>query len=177
MGNKEIVLLKCTSAYPTPLQEANLRNIPWLRARYGTYTGLSDHTLGATTAVVATSLGARIIEKHFILNKSLGGPDASFSMDEQEFGAMVRAVREAESALGASEYVLTKTAHESRRFGRSLYVTEAMTKGEVFSSSNVRSIRPGSGLSPGEISKVLGRRAGRDIARGEPLTWELIEKA
>jgi pseudaminic acid synthase len=177
VGNRNIILLKCTSAYPTPFGEANLRNIPWLRERYGTHVGLSDHTLGATTAIVATSLGARLIEKHFILDKALGGPDATFSMDEREFSDMVRAVREAESSLGATEYVLTPTACESRRFGRSLYVTEPMVKGEIFSGTNVRSIRPGSGLPPCEISKILGRRATRDIARGEPLSWSLVEES
>lgn len=175
VGNQDIILLKCTSAYPAPTEEANLRNIPWLRERYGVHVGLSDHTLGVTSAVVATTLGARLIEKHFILDKSLGGPDASFSMDEREFSDLVRSVRAAESALGVSEYILTPTARDSRRFGRSLYVVEAIAKGEVFTSKNVRSIRPGLGLSPCEISNVLGRRACRDIACGEPLTWALLE--
>ena len=177
VGNRQIILLKCTSAYPTPLEEANLRNIPWLRQKYGVHVGLSDHTLGGTTAVVATSLGARLIEKHFILDKALGGPDASFSMDEREFSDMVRSVREAESALGVSEYVLTATAYESRRFGRSLFVTEPMVKGELFSKLNVRSIRPGSGLPPHDLLKVLGKRATRDIARGEPLSWSLVDES
>ena len=168
MGNQDIALLKCTSSYPAPIDEANMAMIPDFRERFGVVPGLSDHTLGTTVPVVATTLGARIIEKHFILDKSIGGPDASFSLDEVEFTAMVKAVREAEKAIGKVSYELTKKQKKGRAFSRSLYVVKDIKKGEKITEENVRSIRPGYGMHPKELKNWLGRAAPKSFSKGEP---------
>lgn len=168
-GNKDIALLKCTSSYPAPIDEANMIMVKDLKERYGVISGLSDHTLGSTVPVVATSFGAKIIEKHFILNKSVGGPDATFSLDEQEFTDMVQAVREAEKAIGKVDYSLTEKQLKGRDFSRSLYVVEDVKKGDPFTEENVRSIRPGFGLHPKHYSVVLGQKAARDLKKGTAL--------
>ena len=139
-GNNNIILLKCTSSYPAPIEEANLVTIPDFKERFGVEVGLSDHTLGIVAPVVAVSLGARIIEKHFILDKSIGGPDASFSLDEKEFAEMVTAVRQAEKAVGKVTYELTEKVKASRKFSRSLFVVKDIKAGEPFTEENVRSI-------------------------------------
>lgn len=168
-GNDNIILLKCTSSYPAPMEEANLLTIPDMRKRFGVEVGLSDHTLGIVAPVVAVALGARIIEKHFILNKSVGGPDASFSLDQKEFTEMVNAVRQAEFAVGKVDYDLAGKAKTSRKFGRSLFVVRDIKKGEIFMEENIRSIRPADGLHPKYLKVILGTRAAKDYKRGEPL--------
>ena len=174
MGNNDIALLKCTSSYPALIEEANLIMIKDMADRYGVITGLSDHTLGSTAPVVATCFGAKIIEKHFILDRSIGGPDASFSMDEKEFTEMVKAVREAEQAIGAVDYQLTEKQLKGRDFSRSLYVVEDIKAGEVITEENVRSIRPGFGMHPKYYKEVLGKTVRKNIEKGERLNLELF---
>lgn len=174
MGNEQIALLKCTSAYPTPLEDVNLNTIPSLKNTFKTVVGLSDHTLGISVPVAAVALGVKIIEKHFILDRSLGGPDAAFSLEPQEFKAMVEAVREVEKALGEVSYELTDKMKKSREFSRSLFIVEDMKEGEMFTEKNVRSIRPGFGLHPRYIKDVLGKKAAKTVSKGTPLNWNLI---
>ncbi|MBV6644239.1 MAG: pseudaminic acid synthase [Cyclobacteriaceae bacterium] len=173
-GNNQIALLKCTSSYPAPVNEANLQMIPDFADRFGIIPGLSDHTLGITVPIVATTLGARIIEKHFILDKSIGGPDASFSLDEYEFAEMVKAVRDAESALGQVTYELTEKQKNSREHSRSLYVVADVEEGQKITPENVRSIRPGFGLHPKHYAEVLGKSFCTKAAKGTPLQWKII---
>ncbi|WP_281231866.1 pseudaminic acid synthase [Flavobacterium gelatinilyticum] len=173
MGNNDIALLKCTSSYPAPIEEANMCMVKDLAERYNVISGLSDHTMGATVPIVATVFGAKIIEKHFILDRSIGGPDASFSMNEQEFTAMVKAVREAESAIGVVDYSLTEKQIKGKDFSRSLYIVEDIKAGEILTEKNVRSIRPGFGLHPKFYNEILGKKINTDIEKGErfDLTW------
>ena len=175
MGNNQIALLKCTSEYPTPLEDVNLRTIPDMRKRFGTVIGLSDHTLGISVPIASVALGAKIIEKHFILDRKLGGPDSAFSLEPEEFRAMVISVRESEKALGEVSYELTKKIKKSREFSRSLFVVEDMKSGETFTEINIRSIRPGFGLPPKHLREILGKKAIEDIKRGTPLDWSLVE--
>lgn len=175
-GNNDITLLKCTSSYPAPIEEANLATIPDLKRRFGVEVGLSDHTLGIVAPVVAVTLGARVIEKHFILDKSIGGPDASFSLDEKEFTNMVTAVRQAEKAVGKVSYELTEKVKASRKFSRSLFVVKDIKAGEKFTEENVRSIRPGYGLHPKYLKEILGKNAKEYIEKGTPLNWQHINK-
>lgn len=169
IGNNNIALLKCTSSYPAPIEEANMVMVKDLAERYGVISGLSDHTMGATVPVVATCFGAKIIEKHFILDHSVGGPDASFSMDEGEFKGMVNAVREAEKAIGNVDYSLTKKQRKGKDFSRSLYVVKDVKKGELITEENVRSIRPGFGLHPKFLNEILGKKFNKDILKGSRL--------
>ena len=175
VGNDDIILLKCTSAYPAKIEDANLLTIPNMRETFGVEVGLSDHTLGSTVPIVAVALGAKIIEKHFILDKTIGGPDASFSLEPKEFKAMVDAVREAEKSLGAIDYQLTDKKVRSREFARSLFIVEDIKAGEILTSDHVKSIRPGHGLAPKYIHSVIGKVARIDIERGTPVHWDLIE--
>ncbi len=175
MGNDQIILLKCVSAYPTPLEEVNLKTIPNMAETFGCIVGISDHTLGISVPIAAVALGARLIEKHFILSKDIDSPDKEFSLTPEEFKEMVKAVREVEKALGKVSYELTDGMKKSREFARSLYVVRDMKKGEVFTEQNVRSIRPGYGLHPKYLKDVLGRKAKKDIKKGTPLSWELID--
>lgn len=176
VGNHDIVLLQCTSAYPAPLSKAHLRQIPELAKRFNCLAGLSDHTEGWLAPVGAVALGASVIEKHFILDRALGGPDAGFSMQPEEFSAMVRHVREMESALGNSTLELGgEISSQGRTFARSLFVVEEVSVGESLTMDNIRSIRPGHGLPPRELDRVLGRRARVSIPKGTPLSWDLIE--
>lgn len=168
-GNRNIALLKCTSSYPAPLEEANMIMIKDMADRYGVITGLSDHTLGITVPIVATCFGAKIIEKHFILDRSIGGPDASFSLNEIEFTAMVNAVREAEKAIGVVDYNLTAKQLKGRDFCRSLYIVENIGAGEEITEKNIRSIRPGFGMHPKYYSQILGKKAKFDLVKGERL--------
>ena len=167
MGNNQIALLKCTSSYPAPIEEANLIMIQDMANKYNLITGLSDHTMGQIAPVVATCFGAKIIEKHFILDRSIGGPDASFSMNEQEFTEMVRAVRAAEKAIGKIDYDLTQKQIEGRVFCRSLYVVEDIKQGELITEKNVRSIRPGYGMHPIELKNLVGKFASKNLMKGE----------
>jgi pseudaminic acid synthase len=177
MGNNDIALLKCTSSYPAPIEEANMVMIKDLAERYSVITGLSDHTIGGTVPIVATCMGAKIIEKHFIIDRSIGGPDASFSMDEKEFTAMVKAVREAEKAIGVVDYNLTDKQKKGRDFSRSLYVVEDIKAGEVITEKNVRSIRPGFGLHPNNLIDIIGKKVVKDIEKGTSFRCGLINKS
>ncbi len=174
-GNDQVALLKCTSSYPAPIAEANLVMVKDMAERFGVITGLSDHTMGNTAPVVATCFGAKIIEKHFILDRSIGGPDSSFSMTEEEFCQMVRSVREAEMAIGEIDYTLTDKQVKGREFSRSLYVVKDISNGETLTEQNVRSIRPGYGLHPRFLKDVLGKRVNKDVRRGVPLSNDLID--
>lgn len=175
MGNDQIALLKCTSEYPTPLEDVNLRTIPDMRERFGTVVGLSDHTLGISVPIAAVAIGAKIIEKHFILDRKLGGPDSAFSLEPEEFRAMVISVRESEKALGKVSYELTKKIKKNREFSRSLFVVEDLKSGEIFTEMNIKSIRPGFGLPPKHLQEILGKKAIEDIKKGTPLDWSLVE--
>ena len=175
MGNHDIALLKCTSSYPAPIEEANMCMVKDLAERYNVISGLSDHTMGSTVPIVATVFGAKIIEKHFILDRSIGGPDASFSMNEEEFTAMVKAVREAESAIGITDYTLTEKQAKGKDFSRSLYIVENVKVGDMLTEKNVRSIRPGFGLHPKFFNDVIGKKAKMDIEKGTRLSWDLID--
>ena len=155
-GNNDIVLLKCTSAYPAALEDANLITIPNLSETFGVITGFSDHTLGITAPIVATTLGAQVIEKHFILDKSIGGADADFSIDKQEFSEMIKAIREVEKLIGKVDYSMTEKKKKSRQHSRSLYVTKGIKKGEVFTEENIRSVRPGYGMHPKYLGDIVG---------------------
>ena len=173
-GASQIALLKCTSAYPAPAEEMNLRTIPEMARRFGVPVGLSDHTLGIAVPVAAVALGACIIEKHLTLSRSTPGPDSAFSLEPQEFKAMVDAVRIAEKALGEVHFGLSVKEEASRVFRRSLFVVEDVKQGEAFTVANVRSIRPGDGLHPRHLTEVLGKSAPRGIKRGTPLRWEFV---
>lgn len=172
MGNTEIALLKCTSSYPAPIEEANLVMIRDFAERYGVIVGLSDHTMGSTAPIVSVCMGAKIIEKHFILDRSIGGPDASFSMNEVEFTDMVNAVREAEKALGIVDYRLTEKQQKGKDFSRSLYVVADVEEGEVFTEKNIRSIRPGYGMHPRFYREILGKKAKHRMEGGDRLSLE-----
>ncbi len=172
-GNEDIILLKCTSSYPAPLKDANLLTIPDLKRRFGVEVGFSDHTLGVTAPIVAVTLGAKVIEKHFILNKSIGGADADFSLDKDEFKEMVRAVRDTEKLLGEVKYDGFKKS--SRDFSRSLYVAKDIKKGELLTEENIRSVRPGYGLHPKYLKEILGKRAKRDLEFATALKWDMID--
>ena len=174
MGNNDIALLKCTSSYPAPIEEANMCMIKDLAERFNVISGLSDHTMGATVSIVATVFGAKIIEKHFILDHSIGGPDASFSMNEKEFTDMVKAVREAESAIGNVDYTLTEKQKRGKDFSRSLYVVEDIYAGDVITEKNVRSIRPGFGMHPKYLIDVIGKTTKVDLVRGTPLKMNFL---
>lgn len=173
-GATQIALLKCTSAYPAPVEEMNLRTIPEMARRFGVPVGLSDHTMGIAAPVAAVALGACIIEKHLTLSRSTPGPDSAFSLEPHEFKAMVDAVRIAEKALGEVRFGLSGKEEASRAFRRSLFVVQDVKKGEAFTAANVRSIRPGHGLHPRYLTEVLGKCAARDAERGTPLSWELV---
>jgi len=174
-GNEQITLLKCVSEYPTPYEDANLRTIPNMRETFGVPVGLSDHTLGIAVPIASVALGAVMVEKHFILDRNLGGPDSAFSLEPEEFKAMVSAIRQVEKALGKVSYELTERQKAMRKFSRSLFVAKDMKAGEVFTEENVRSVRPGVGLHPKYLRDILGRRARFDIKAGTPLSWELVE--
>ena len=175
MGNDQIALLKCTSAYPAPIEDANLLTIPNMKETFGTVVGLSDHTLGSSVAIASVALGAKLIEKHFILDRNLGGPDSAFSMEPEEFKQMVKSIREVEKALGKVTYDLTEKQKKSRDLSRSLFIVKDIKKGEVFTEENVRSIRPGYGLSPKHYSNVFGKMTTKDIERGTPLKIEMVD--
>ena len=173
-GNNQIILLHCTSAYPAPLEDANLLTIPNLAETFGVISGFSDHTLGTTAPVVAVTLGAKVIEKHFILDRSIGGADAEFSLDKKEFGDMVKAIRDTEKLLGKVSYDMSQKKQKSRQFSRSLYVAKDIKKGEKFSEENIRSVRPGYGMHPKHLKEVLGKVATKDYEFGERFKSELF---
>ena len=174
VGNNDITILKCTSAYPADPKDANLLTIPDIKKRFDVKVGLSDHTMGIEGPVVATALGATVIEKHFILDKSIGGPDAHFSLDEKEFTEMVKAVRKAEEMMGKVDYEMTEKKKKSRQFSRSLFVCENVKKGDTITKENIRSIRPGYGLHPKYYDEILGKTFSEDVQRGEPLNKNMV---
>ena len=167
-----LALLKCTSAYPAPPEEINLRTIPHMAQAFDLPVGLSDHTMGGAVAVAAVAIGACIVEKHFTLSRADSGTDSAFSMEPDEFAKMVRDIRQVEKSLGQVDYEITKSQIGMRKYRRSLFVVRDIKAGEVISEDNVRSIRPGNGLHPRHMGDVLGRKAARDIPRGTPLSWE-----
>lgn len=168
--NNQIALLKCTTSYPAPIEEANLIMIKNYKDKFDVITGLSDHTLGSTAPIVATCFGAKIIEKHFIIDRNMGGPDASFSMNEVEFTNMVKAVREAEKAIGVIDYSLTKKQLKNKEFSRSIYVAEDIKQHEIFTEMNLRSVRPGFGMHPKHLHDYIGKPAKRNYSKGERFT-------
>lgn len=174
MGNNDIALLKCTSSYPAPIEEANMIMVRDLAERYGVISGLSDHTMGSTVPIVATCFGAKIIEKHFIIDREIGGPDASFSMNEQEFTDMVKSIREAEKAIGKVDYNLTPKQIKGRDFSRSLYIVEDIAVGDELTSQNVKSIRPGFGMHPKFYQEVLGKRTKIKLEKGDRLDFSQL---
>lgn len=175
IGNNQIALLKCTSAYPAPAEEMNLRTIPHLSETFNVPVGLSDHTIGTTVPVTAVALGACIIEKHFTLSRKFSGPDTAFSLEPHEFREMVEAVRTTEKAIGNIAYTVGKEESRSLIFRRSLFAVEDIKAGDEFNSLNVRSIRPAHGLSPRYYEQILGQKASKNIERGTPLTWDLFK--
>lgn len=174
-GCDDITLLKCTSAYPASIDDANLLTIPDMKQRFGCKVGLSDHTEGATVPMVAVALGAEIVEKHFIIDRSIGGPDSAFSMEAPEFKEMVDCIREVEKAKGIVHYPTDPSMIKGREGCRSLYVAEDVKKGEVITEKNVRSVRPGYGLHPKYLPEVLGKTAARDIEKGERFSLEMLQ--
>ena len=173
-GADDITLLKCTTAYPTPLDQCNLNMIPVFRDTFNVKAGLSDHTLGSLAPVIAVSLGAVMIEKHFIIDRASGGPDSAFSMDKDEFAAMVRDIRDVESALGSSSFDLSAASIMGRRDARSLYVAQDIKAGEVLTEKNLRSVRPGFGLHPKYLKDCLGHKVNRDLSVGDPFSLDYL---
>jgi pseudaminic acid synthase len=173
-GAAGVVLLHCVSSYPAALEDANVRTVADMAGRFDCPIGLSDHTHGAAASVAAIALGASVIEKHFTLARSDGGPDAAFSLEPAEFSALVRDCKDAWTALGRAHYDLLGSEKANRQFRRSLYVAADVKAGQALSRANVRSIRPGNGLPPADMDKVLGRVAARDLKRGEPLAWDMV---
>lgn len=175
MGNENVALLKCTSSYPTPVEETNLKTIPNMKETFDVIVGLSDHTMGNAVSVGGVALGAKIIEKHMTLRRSDGGADSKFSMEPEEFKEMVDNIRIVEKAIGRVTYDLSQKQINSREHSRSLFVVQDIKKGEVFTEKNVRSIRPGFGLETKYIKDVIGKTAKEDIKKGKPMNWNLIE--
>ena len=174
-GNNQLALLKCTSAYPSPLEEANLRSIPLLKERFETVVGISDHTLGITVPIGAVAMGAKIIEKHFILDRKGRGLDREFSLEPDEFQLMVNSVRELEKALGEPTLKLTEKMVEGKKSGRSLFAIKNIPKGEKLTINNIRSLRPNLGLHPKHLPAILNKKASKNITVGTPLDWDLID--
>ena len=175
VGNNDITILKCTSAYPADPEDANLMTIPDIKNRFGVKAGLSDHTMGIEGPVVATVLGGTVIEKHFILDKEVGGADAHFSLDEAQFTEMVNAVRKAELMMGKVDYEMTEKKKRSREFSRSLFITKDVKSGETISEENVRSVRPGFGLHPKHLKEIIGKQFNSNCDKGTPLSFDLIK--
>jgi pseudaminic acid synthase len=169
VGNEDIILLKCTSAYPAPLKEANLKTIPNMKETFGVEVGFSDHTLGITAPIAAVALGACVIEKHFILDKSIGGHDCAFSLDKEEFTSMVKAVRETQKLLGSVDYRMNERKQQSRNYARSIYVCKDIKKGEAFTLENLKSVRPGYSMHPKYLPQLLGKKATKNYKMGDRL--------
>lgn len=174
-GNDQIVLLKCTSSYPAPIEEANMRMVEQIATDFNVITGLSDHTIGNIVPIVAVTLGAKVVEKHFILDRSIGGPDASFSMNEQEFKEMVDAIRIAEKAIGVADYQLTPKQQAGKVFSRSLYISHDLKSGEIVTEKHIRSVRPGFSLHPKYYPEIIGKRALKDFTVGDRIKKEDFE--
>ena len=175
-GNNNISLLKCTSSYPAPMDEINLNTIPDIKKRFNVIPGLSDHTLGGEVSTAAVALGANIIEKHFILDRGMGGPDSEFSMEPMEFKQMVDSIRNVEKALGKVSYELTDKMKSNREFSRSLFVVKDIKKGEIITEDNVKSIRPSFGLHPKYLNEIIGKKVNKDLEKGTPLVLDMVSK-
>jgi pseudaminic acid synthase len=175
-GCRQVALLKCTSSYPAPVEDMNLLTIPHMAECFGVPVGISDHSMGITVSVAAVALGASLVEKHFTLSRKNRGPDSAFSIEPEEFAALVQAVRDTEKALGKVQYEVTVCEKKSRIFRRSLFAVKKIKKGETLTADNVRSIRPGHGLKPKYTDAVIGSVASRDIDPGTPISWNLIRK-
>jgi pseudaminic acid synthase len=174
-GNNDITILKCTSAYPADPRDANLLTIPDIIKRFKVKSGLSDHTLGIEAPIVSVCVGGSVIEKHFILDKSIGGPDAHFSLDEKEFTQMVKAVRKTEQLMGTVDYEMTDKKRQSREFSRSLFITKDVNKGDLASIENVKSVRPNYGLHPKHYEIVLGKEFKNSYKKGTPLSFDFLQ--
>jgi N-acetylneuraminate synthase len=174
-GARDIALLKCTSAYPAEPEDMNLKTIPDMADSFGVVVGLSDHTLGVSVPVASVALGASIIEKHFTLSRANVGPDSAFSLEPEEFKALVGAVRAAEKALGSVSYGTTGHEEASKVFRKSLFAVKDIKAGETITGENVRSIRPGYGLKPKRLKEILGKKAKSDIKKGTPISWEFLD--
>ena len=173
-GCEEIVLLHCVSSYPAPDEQSNVRTVPDLGEKFDVISGLSDHTFGSAVAVASIALGGCVVEKHFTLARADGGPDSAFSLEPAEFKALVEDCKRAWRALGKATYDLQGSESAAVQFRRSLYVVEDVAAGEELTRANVRSIRPGQGLAPKHLPEVLGKKAARDLKRGEPLDWPAV---
>lgn len=174
-GNDQIAILKCTSSYPSPFDEINLNTIPALEEKFDVVVGLSDHTMGSEVAIAGVSLGAKIVEKHFVLDRSMDTPDSEFSMEPQEFKHMIDAIRNVEKALGSDNFELTEKMIINQDFSRSLFVVKDMKKGEIITEDNVRSIRPGFGLHPKYLKEILGKKVNKDLKKGIPFDLAFID--
>jgi len=172
VGNNDITLLKCTSEYPSTSEQVNLRTIPYMKQRVIVKVGLSDHTMDSIVPIVAVSLGATVVEKHFILDRTMGGVDSAFSLEPKEFKEMVYEIRQTETALGNAKYDVSDSDKNRRR---SLFVVKDITAGEILNAENIRSIRPGYGLHPKYYNDILGKTANKNIKKGTPLAWDLID--
>lgn len=175
VGNDKIILLKCTSSYPAKLEDCNLLTILDLKERFNVISGLSDHSMEIEVPITAVALGGKVIEKHFILDRNIGGPDSGFSMEPEEFKKMVDSIRKVEKSLGIIDYELTEKKKKNRQFSRSLFVVNDMKAGEVITEDNVRPIRPGFGMHPKYYNYILGKKIKQDTKKGTPLTFEIIE--
>lgn len=175
VGNNNILLMKCTSSYPAPIDAANLRMIPDMKERFGVRVGLSDHSMGHIVATTAVALGAEMVEKHFILDRRLGGPDAAFSMEPDEFKDMITAIRSVEKSLGKVDYSLSERTLQNRHFAKSLFVVEDVKEGDTLTEENVKAIRPFNGLLPVHLKEVLGKKFVTSVERGTPLSLDLIK--
>ncbi len=176
VGNNNILLMKCTSSYPAPIEEANLLTIPDMKTRFGVRVGLSDHSMGNTVACTAVALGAEMVEKHFILDRRLGGPDAAFSMEPEEFKKMVDRIRDVEKSLGRVKYELSEKGKQNRHFSKSLFFVKDMKAGDVITKENMSAVRPANGLHPKYYKELLGKTVNSDIKYGTPVDWSLINK-
>lgn len=175
-GNNDITLLRCVSAYPAPMENVNLRTMVDMKERFGVKVGLSDHTMGSDVAIAAVALGAEMIEKHFILDRAIGGPDAAFSMTVDEFKSMVTSIRNVEKAIGEVVYQTDPSTIKGRQFSRSLYVAEDIKAGDIITEKNVRSVRPGYGLHPKYLQEILGKKVNRDLEKGDRMRLEYVDK-
>jgi N-acetylneuraminate synthase len=175
-GNEELIILHCISGYPTPIADSNLKTIEKLKQDFNIQVGLSDHTLGTTAAIAATALGATVIEKHFTLKRSDGGPDAAFSLEPDELKQLCETTKAAWQSLGHANYELKDSEATNVQFRRSIYVVQDMQKGDTFNENNIRRIRPGFGLAPKFYKELLGSAATQNISKGTPMKWELSTK-
>ena len=176
VGNNNILLMKCTSSYPAPIEEANLLTIPDMKKRFGVRAGLSDHSMGNVVATTAVALGAEMVEKHFILDRRLGGPDADFSMEPEEFKEMVLRIREVEKSIGRVRYELSEKGKKNRHFAKSLFFVKDIKAGEMITKENMKAIRPGDGLHPKYYNDLIGKKVAVDIKLGTPVDWSLIKE-